>query len=63
VNVFGFGGIERRYLPNTKHSCGATPPHAVTSVFLIQTEASVDSDTLGTVGVKELDFRAFFVIL
>jgi len=46
VNVFGFGGIETGYLPSTKQSCDAAPSHAVTSVFLIQKEASVDRGTL-----------------
>lgn len=46
MNVFGFGGIETGYLPSTKQSCDAAPSHAVTSVILIQKEASVDRGTL-----------------
>lgn len=59
MNVFGFGGIETEYLPSTKQTCDATPSHAVTSVFFIRKEASVDSGTLYTVVVKNLNFRVF----
>ena len=62
MNVFGFGGIETGYLPSTKRSCDPAPAHAVTSVFLIQKEASVDRGTLRVYSSCEENFRGFFVI-
>lgn len=59
MNVFGFGGNETGYLPSTRQSCDAAPSHAVTFVFLIQKEASIDSGTLCTVVVKKLNPRSF----